>query len=157
VAGVFIVVALSEELEDRKAALPARNGSSAVAGLTVQAVSSGAEGDLCRGGDAPRRAIEAADLVVDSILPTNRKERVGAKEWRVKTRGGGGAGRDGSSWRQASHGFLASPLLVSRFPRHLIGWTATSPLHHRFWGLSVPYTRKLRGCDFTRVCITVSV
>jgi hypothetical protein len=35
VAGVFIVVALSEELEDRKAALPARNGSSAVAGLAT--------------------------------------------------------------------------------------------------------------------------
>jgi hypothetical protein len=46
VAGVFIVVALSEELEDRKAALPARNGSSAVAGLTVQAVRPGAEGEL---------------------------------------------------------------------------------------------------------------
>jgi hypothetical protein len=35
VAGVFIVVALSEELEDKKAALPARNGSSAVAGFAV--------------------------------------------------------------------------------------------------------------------------
>jgi hypothetical protein len=43
VAGDFIVVALSEELEDRKAALPARNGSSAVAGLAVHFVSSGAE------------------------------------------------------------------------------------------------------------------
>ena len=35
VAGVFIVVALSEELEDRNAVLPARNGSNAVAGLAV--------------------------------------------------------------------------------------------------------------------------
>jgi hypothetical protein len=40
VAGDFIVVALSEELEDRKAALPARNGSSACAGLAVGGVSS---------------------------------------------------------------------------------------------------------------------
>ena len=55
VAGVFIVVALSEELEERKAALPARNGISAVAGLA-------------------RRAIEAADLVVENIIATNRKE-----------------------------------------------------------------------------------
>jgi hypothetical protein len=43
VAGDFIVVALSEELEDRKAALPARNGSSAVAGLAVHFISSGAK------------------------------------------------------------------------------------------------------------------
>lgn len=55
VAGVFIVVALSEELEERKAAFPARNGISAVAGLA-------------------RRAIEAADLVVENIIATNRKE-----------------------------------------------------------------------------------
>jgi hypothetical protein len=36
VAGVFMVVALGEELEERKAALPARKGISAVAGLAVQ-------------------------------------------------------------------------------------------------------------------------
>lgn len=36
VAGVFMVVALSEELEERNAALPARKGSSAVAGFAVQ-------------------------------------------------------------------------------------------------------------------------
>jgi hypothetical protein len=41
VAGVFIVVALSEELEERKAALPARNGISAVAGLAAHVISSG--------------------------------------------------------------------------------------------------------------------
>jgi hypothetical protein len=35
VAGDFIVVALSEELEERKAALPARKGSNAVAGFAV--------------------------------------------------------------------------------------------------------------------------
>lgn len=35
VAGVFIVVALSEELDERKAADPARNGTSAVEGLAV--------------------------------------------------------------------------------------------------------------------------
>jgi hypothetical protein len=55
VAGVFMVVALSEELEERKAALPARKGISAVAGLA-------------------RRAIEAADLVVENMFATNRKE-----------------------------------------------------------------------------------
>jgi hypothetical protein len=43
---------------------------------------------LLRGGDAPRRAIEAADRVVDSILATNRKERGEAREWRGTTRGG---------------------------------------------------------------------
>lgn len=36
VAGDFIVVALLEELDDRKAALPARNGSRAVVGLAGQ-------------------------------------------------------------------------------------------------------------------------
>lgn len=41
VAGVFMVVALSEELEERKAALPARKGMSAVAGLAVHIVSPG--------------------------------------------------------------------------------------------------------------------
>ena len=44
VAGVFIVVALSEELEERKAALPARKGIRAVAGLAVHIVSSVAAG-----------------------------------------------------------------------------------------------------------------
>lgn len=36
-----MVVALSEELEERKAALPARKGMSAVAGLAVHIVSPG--------------------------------------------------------------------------------------------------------------------
>ena len=40
VAGVFIVVALLEELEERKAALPARNGSRAVVGLAVRKLAS---------------------------------------------------------------------------------------------------------------------
>lgn len=39
VAGDFIVVALLEELEDKKATLPARNGIKAVAGLAVHGVS----------------------------------------------------------------------------------------------------------------------
>lgn len=34
-AGDLICVALSEELDDRKAALPARNGSNAAVGLAV--------------------------------------------------------------------------------------------------------------------------
>jgi hypothetical protein len=43
IAGDFIVAALSEELEDRKAALPARKGSSAVAGLAIRVVRGGSE------------------------------------------------------------------------------------------------------------------
>ena len=80
-AGDFIVAALSDEVEERKAALPARKGSSAVAGLAVQNVSRG-RARFCSGGDQPRRAIEAADLVVDSILATNTKEKRPGKEWR---------------------------------------------------------------------------
>lgn len=45
-AGDFIAVALSEELEDRKAALPARNGSNAVAGLAIHIVSFASQGAL---------------------------------------------------------------------------------------------------------------
>jgi hypothetical protein len=40
------VAALSEEFEDRKAALPTRNGMSAVAGLAVYRISFGEEGGL---------------------------------------------------------------------------------------------------------------
>lgn len=94
VAGVFIVVALSEELDDRKAALPARNGNSAVAGLAVYIVSFERTGRFGVAINAPRRAIEAADLVVDNMLATNRKEKARPEEWRVKTRGGGRAVRD---------------------------------------------------------------
>jgi hypothetical protein len=42
VAGVFMVVALSDELEERKAAPPARKDINAVAGLAVHIVSSAA-------------------------------------------------------------------------------------------------------------------
>jgi len=56
--GFCIGVALFEDVDDMKATLPARNGSKAVVGLA-------------------RRAIEAADLVVDSILATCTKERTG--------------------------------------------------------------------------------
>jgi len=55
VAGDCMVVALSEELDDMEAEHPARNDSRAVAGLT-------------------RKAIEAADLVVDSILAMETKK-----------------------------------------------------------------------------------
>lgn len=41
VAGLFIVVALLEELDERKAALPARKGSRAVAGLAVEKLAAG--------------------------------------------------------------------------------------------------------------------
>jgi len=58
VAGDCMVVALSEELDDMEAEHPARNDSRAVAGLT-------------------RKAIEAADLVVDSILAMETKKTVG--------------------------------------------------------------------------------
>jgi hypothetical protein len=47
-----------------------------------------AQRELVLYGDQPRRAIEAADLVVDSIVATNTKEMCRAKEWRVKARGG---------------------------------------------------------------------
>lgn len=60
VAGDFIVVALLDELEDKKATLPARNGIKAVAGLA-------------------RRAIEAADLVVESMFAKDSKERRGRR------------------------------------------------------------------------------
>ena len=93
VAGVFIVVALSEELDDKKAALPARKGIRAVAGLAVYAVRSEATGHFCSTGDAPRRAIEAADLVVDNMLATNKKEKV--KTGRVESEDAGW--RTGSS------------------------------------------------------------
>lgn len=93
VAGVFIVVALSEELDDKKAALPARKGSRAVAGLAVYAVRYEATGHFCSTGDAPRRAIEAADLVVDNMLATKRKEKV--KAGRVESEDAGW--RTGSS------------------------------------------------------------
>jgi hypothetical protein len=53
-------------------------------------------GSFCGGGDAPRRAIEAADRVVDSILATDRKERGEAREWRGTTRGGELGGRSRS-------------------------------------------------------------
>jgi hypothetical protein len=48
VAGDFIADALPEELEERKAALPARNGSSAVVGLAAHSVSSRTEGVSAR-------------------------------------------------------------------------------------------------------------
>ena len=96
VAGVFRFVALLEELEDRKAVLPARNGSSAVAGLTVHYIRCGIEGVLSGGGDAPRRAIEAADLVVDNIMATETRKIRAVEEWR-----GSNAGwRMSKSWDQ---------------------------------------------------------
>lgn len=77
VAGVFMVVALSEELDERNAALPARKGINAVAGLAVRRVSLAAQEAFWAGGDQPRRAIEAADLVVESMFATHSKERRG--------------------------------------------------------------------------------
>lgn len=77
-AGDLEAVALSEELDERKARFPAaaRKGISAVAGLA-------------------RRAIEAADLVVDSILGDRQRVKLTTggkkegKEWRGGTWGGG--------------------------------------------------------------------
>lgn len=79
VAGVFMVVALSAELEERNATLPARKGINAVAGLAVRRVSSAALEAFWAGGDKPRRAIEAADLVVESIFATHSKEGRGRR------------------------------------------------------------------------------
>jgi hypothetical protein len=68
--------ALLEEVEDMKAAEPARNGRSAVEGLAVRRISYWVAVRVVGGESRPRRAIEAADLVVDSILATETKEKV---------------------------------------------------------------------------------
>jgi hypothetical protein len=49
VAGDFMVVALSDELEEKRAALPARKGIKAVAGLAVRCVSSAGLGGFSGG------------------------------------------------------------------------------------------------------------
>jgi hypothetical protein len=41
------------------------------------------EGRFCGHGYAPRRAIEAADRVVDNIVATDTKKKRPGKEWRV--------------------------------------------------------------------------
>ena len=92
--GFCIGAALFDEVDDRKAALPARYGMSAAAGFTIHAVSSEDTTRFLGGGARPRSAIEAADLVVDNILATQvkkiRTERRGegpAKwRWQEKSR-----------------------------------------------------------------------
>ena len=128
VAGVFIV-ALSDELEERNAALPARKGIKAVAGLAVHIVSSGGAGSFfdCK-RDQPRRAIEAADRVVENMLATNRKERCrgrSGEEWRGKTWGGGRGVAKLMYEVGAAKGLAKS--ISSRFWWHLIGWGTTTP------------------------------
>jgi len=82
VAGDCMVVALSEELDDMEAEHPARNDSRAVAGLTVVKVRCEGGCSFSAGEDEPRKAIEAADLVVDSILAMETKKTRRHKEWR---------------------------------------------------------------------------
>ena len=96
VAGVFIV-ALSDELEERKAALPARKGISAVTGLAIHNCQfrGGIESFFGGRRHQPRRAIEAADRVVENMLATNRKER-------RREGGGGGVERQDVGWRSRS-------------------------------------------------------
>ena len=72
--GLCIGAAGFDEEFDRKATLPARYGRSAVIGFAVQFVSSETKTRERVRGDGPRRAIEAADRVVDSIAATNTKE-----------------------------------------------------------------------------------
>lgn len=85
VAGVPIE-ALSLDDDEMKAADPARNGISAFMGFAV-AVLAAVRRQLWRGVDAPRRAIEAADLVVDNILATGTRNRRAVKEWRGSNAG----------------------------------------------------------------------
>jgi hypothetical protein len=61
------------------------------------------------GQNAPRRAIEAADLAVGNMLATGAKEDVWTKEWRVESREGRGgeARRKGSNMEQSK----SSPVL----------------------------------------------
>ena len=94
VAGVPME-ALSFDEDEMKAADPARNGISAFMGFAV-ALLAGVRRQLWRGVDAPRRAIEAADLVVDNIMATETRKIRAVEEWR-----GSNAGwRMSKSWDQ---------------------------------------------------------
>jgi hypothetical protein len=88
VAGDFIAVALSEELEDRKAAPPARNGSSAVAGLAAHSVNSRSEESL-----RPPATHLAGPLRPQTLLST--------AFWRQTKRKGSGEGVEigDAGWR----------------------------------------------------------
>jgi len=63
-------VALLEDVDDIKAALPARYGMKAAAGLAISNISFVVYDEGSGGGYKPRRAIEAADLADDSMLAT---------------------------------------------------------------------------------------
>jgi hypothetical protein len=88
VAGDFIAVARSDELEERKAALPARKGSNAVAGFAVQILAA----------DKGRARATATDLAEpsrpQSVLSKTcsrqtEREGVQGREWRVQVWCGG--------------------------------------------------------------------
>jgi hypothetical protein len=90
--GFCIVVALFEEVEDIKAALPARKGIRAVVGLTAH-ISLSEWGRFWVAG-APRRAIEAPYRAVDSILATRHKRSKGVE----REEGQGGVIKDVVEW-----------------------------------------------------------
>jgi hypothetical protein len=73
-----------EDVEDRYATLPARNGISAVEGLAIHNCEFALldSGSVAVAGHLPRRAIEAADLVVDNMLATRDKGKQARREWR---------------------------------------------------------------------------
>ena len=118
VAGLFIVCALLEELDERKAALPARKGIRAVAGLAVQKLAAG-DGSFVA---APTHLAEP--LRPRTVLSTACWRRVGrsVSGGRVEWRGGRGV-----AWRSGRAVAMKS-MIVSRqapisycFRRLLIG------------------------------------
>jgi hypothetical protein len=84
VAGVFIAVALSEELEDKKAAFPARNGMSAVAGLAVCPVNLDHEGAFAVAATHLAGPLRPQTLLSTAYWRQTKKEMGIGKEWRVK-------------------------------------------------------------------------
>lgn len=109
VAGLFIVCALLGELDDRKAALPARKGIRAVAGFAVQKL---AAGDGSFVAAAPTHLAEP--LRPRTVLSTASWRRVGrsvsggrrAVEWR---------GGRGVAWRSGRAVAMKSMIaIVSR-------------------------------------------
>ena len=90
VAGLFIVCALLEELDERKAALPARKGIRAIAGFAVQKLAAG-DGSFAA---APTHLAEP--LRPRTVLSTAYWRRVGRS---VSGGGEGWSGEAGVGWR----------------------------------------------------------
>jgi hypothetical protein len=82
VAGAFIAVALSDELEERRAALPARKGSSAVAGFAVQILAAGKGSSVVAATDL-EEPLRPQSLLSKTCLRQTERKDVRGKEWRV--------------------------------------------------------------------------